>query len=91
MADLADVTLASDKNFIYLNKCMEIFQLFNSEKKNFFFKLNIENSFNITVKHSEKGDTLDEIVTKKKPKKKYISPSTKRRNAVRHIGTINQF
>ena len=79
---------ASNENCLYLQKCMEICQLFVSEddknnKKDFFFNLDIKNVFRLTVNHSNQKNKHDDKAAKAKNTRKYVSPSNRRRNATR--------
>ena len=59
----------------------------NSDKKDFFFNINIKDTFKLTVNHSSGDKRLSEkLIKKKMPKKskKYVSPSSRRRN-VNHL------
>ena len=66
--------MAEEIKITYLQKCLEICQLFG--EKNFDLSVTI-GEFNFTMKHSL-GKNPSE-----KQKKKYVSPSTRRRNASR--------
>ena len=59
-------------------KCLEICQQFG-HLKNFNFNISIGNSFNFTMNHGYSRNTSDNTTKKRK----YVSPSTRRRNASR--------
>ena len=68
--------MAEDTKVLLLQKCFEICQLFGG--KNFDLSVTI-GDFNFTVKHSMKRNPSE----KQEKKRKYVSPSTRRRNASR--------
>ena len=67
--------MAEETKVLLLQKCLDICQLF--EKKDFDLSVSI-GEFKFTMKHSSKN-----LSEKQKNKKKYVSPSTRRRNASR--------
>ena len=67
--------MADDTKVIFLQKCLEICQLFG--EKSFNLSVSI-GDFNFTMNHSLKKNSSE-----KQKKKKYVSPSTRRRNASR--------
>ena len=68
--------MTDETNILLLQKCYEICQLFG--RKNLDLSVTI-GDFNFTVKHGMKGNTSEKI----EKKRKYASPSTRRRNAAR--------
>ena len=63
-----------DYNSIYLRRCMEFTNNFRSDKGNFFLNIKIGDYFSFRVNYSKVNS--DNV-----PKnKKYVSPSTRRRN-----------
>ena len=81
MADVISES-TSDKNLHYFTKCMDLCQLLGNKNGNFLINVKIENIFNFTVKHSSIKNLSDKDSVKHKDKtvKKYVSPSTRKRN-----------
>ena len=71
-----------DVNSVYLTKCMDFCQLFGDGQKKFFFNVAIGDNFALRVTHSGVLVNTSDKNTKKN-KKKYVSPSTRRRNNLR--------
>ena len=71
---------SKEENAFYFNKCLEMCQLFK-KKRNFNFSVTFGDEFKFTMNHS--NDPSEDAKKETKRKKKYVSPSTKRRNTRR--------
>ena len=71
---------SKEENAFYFNKCLEMCQLFK-KKRSFNFSVTFGDEFKFTMNHS--NDPSEDAKKETKRKKKYVSPSTKRRNTRR--------
>ena len=78
---MADARKNEDNSY-YFNKCLELCQLFGG--KDVFFNISVSiGTFNFTMNHGAVKEKPLNVYNKMKNKKKYVSPSTRRRNASR--------